>query len=42
MATWGRDNNHPDNVDKQLSMGVNGIIVDHVAHIAKHWLKSAK
>ena len=40
VATWGRDNNHPDNVDKQLSMGVNGIIVDHVAHIAKHWLKS--
>lgn len=39
VATWGRDNNHPENVDKQLSMGVNGIIVDHVAHIAKHWHK---
>lgn len=40
IATWGRDNNHPENVDKQLSMGVNGIIVDHVAHIAKHWGKT--
>lgn len=39
VATWGRDNNNTVNVDKQLELGVNGIIVDHVAYIAQHWRK---
>jgi len=42
VATWGRDNNTTTNVDNQLAMGVNGIIVDHVAFIAKHWYKAVQ
>ncbi len=40
VATWGRDNNNTANIDRQIKLGINGIIVDHVAYIAKHWYQS--
>jgi glycerophosphodiester phosphodiesterase len=37
VCTWGADNNLPENVHFQKKMGVDGVIVDHVNHIAKNW-----
>lgn len=37
LWTWGRENNSPEHVHFQKKAGVDGIIADHVAHIAKNW-----
>jgi len=37
VCTWGAENNVPTNVHIQKKAGVDGVIVDHVAYIAKHW-----
>jgi len=42
LCTWGKENNTPANVHTQKVAGVNGIIVDHVNHIAKHWNNTYK
>eukprot|EP01113_Clastostelium_recurvatum_P033762 TRINITY_DN4500_c0_g1_i6.p1 TRINITY_DN4500_c0_g1~~TRINITY_DN4500_c0_g1_i6.p1 ORF type:complete len:1678 (-),score=371.58 TRINITY_DN4500_c0_g1_i6:18-4637(-) len=39
LCTWGKDNNDPANVTFQETMGVDAIILDHVAHVAKHLTK---
>eukprot|EP01112_Ceratiomyxa_fruticulosa_P013024 TRINITY_DN3639_c0_g1_i1.p1 TRINITY_DN3639_c0_g1~~TRINITY_DN3639_c0_g1_i1.p1 ORF type:complete len:1340 (-),score=321.57 TRINITY_DN3639_c0_g1_i1:88-4107(-) len=36
LLTWGRDNNDPSNVTLQENLGVDAIILDHVAHVARH------
>lgn len=37
LCTWGAENNDPKHVHLQKKMGVDGIIADHIGHIAKHW-----
>jgi glycerophosphodiester phosphodiesterase len=36
LCTYGKENNQTENVDLQERLGVDAVIVDHVAYVAKH------
>ena len=36
LATYGSENNKAENAQLQEVLGVDAIIVDHVAHVNKH------
>jgi hypothetical protein len=38
LSTYGFENNAVENVELQERLGVDAIIVDHVAHVSKHLL----
>ncbi|GAM27923.1 hypothetical protein SAMD00019534_110990, partial [Acytostelium subglobosum LB1] len=37
LCSWGEENNDPVLVDLQETLGVDAVIVDHVAHISRHY-----
>ncbi|EFA82591.1 hypothetical protein PPL_04282 [Heterostelium album PN500] len=39
LCSWGQENNDPALVDLQETLGVDAVIVDHVAYISKHYNK---
>ncbi|EGG20050.1 hypothetical protein DFA_07167 [Cavenderia fasciculata] len=37
LCSWGAENNDPQQVDLQETLGVDAVIVDHVAYVSKHY-----